>query len=107
MHKGLKTFVLATVIDMMHNEYIDSIIGGIVAPLFDGPVYFNYYPNFSVYTFDETIDHILQLQIQTTGFNMKKKSKIVLPPRTKVVSDTLIPFGWPSTIRLAETPSQV
>ena len=32
-HKGLNTFVLATVRDLTHNKYIDSIIGGIVAPL--------------------------------------------------------------------------
>lgn len=44
-----------------------------VAPLSNGPVYFDYYPNFSVYTFDEHIKDILQLQVQTIGLDMKKK----------------------------------
>ena len=63
VHKGLHTFVLATVRDMTHNKYTDSIIGGIVAPLSDGPMYFDCYPNFSVYVYDEIIVEILQLQI--------------------------------------------
>lgn len=65
--------MLATVRDLTHNKYIDSLIGGIVAPLSHGPVYFDCFPNFFVYTYDETIDQILQLQIQTTGFDMLKK----------------------------------
>jgi len=79
-HQGLNTFVLATVCDLTHNKYNDSLIGGIVAPLSHGPIYFDYYLNFSIYTFDETIDQILQLQIQATGFDMhQKRNNIALP----------------------------
>ena len=62
-HQGLDTYVLATVRDLNHNKYTESIIGGIVAPLSNGLVWFDCYPNFSVYVFDENIDKILQLQI--------------------------------------------
>ena len=37
-HQGLNTYVLATVRDLTHNKYTDSLIGGIVAPLSNGPV---------------------------------------------------------------------
>ena len=58
------------------------MIGGIVAPLSSGPVYFDYYPNFSVYVFDDHIKDIMQLQIQTSGFDMKKnKSNIYIQTR--------------------------
>lgn len=55
-HQGLNTFVLTTVHDLTHNKYTDSLIGSIVAPLSHGPIYFDCFPNFSIYVFDETID---------------------------------------------------
>lgn len=55
-HQGLNTFVLATIRDLTHNKYTDSLIGGIVAPLSHGPIYFDCFPNFSIYVFDKTID---------------------------------------------------
>lgn len=73
VHKGLNTFILSIVIDSTHNKYSNSLIGGMVAPLSDGPVYFDCYPIFFVYTFDEHIKDILQLQVQTTWFDMNKK----------------------------------
>ena len=101
IHKGLQTFVLATVRDLTHNKYTDSIIGGLVAPLSDGPVYFDCFPNFSVYTFDETIKDILQLQIHTMGFDMKgKRNNIAI--QTKACfrhTNTL----WPA---IRHTPSR-
>ena len=65
--------MLATVRDLTHNKYTDLLIGGIVAPISNGPVYFDCYPNFSIYVFDETIKSILQLQIQTNAFDMNKE----------------------------------
>ena len=64
VHPGVDAYVLATVRDLTHNKYTDSLIGGIVAPLSNGPVWFDCYPNFSVSIFDETLVDILQLQIQ-------------------------------------------
>lgn len=58
---------------MTHNKFTDSIIGGIVAPLSNGPVYFDCCPNFAVSVTDETLGDILKLQILTTGFDMKSK----------------------------------
>ena len=49
------------------------MIGGVVAPLSNGPVWFDCYPNFSVYSFDEHLADILKRQIKTTGFDMGSK----------------------------------
>lgn len=101
VHKGLKTFVLATVRDLTHNRYTDSIIGGIVASLSDGPVYFDCFPNFSIYVFDETIKDILQLQIHTTGFDMKRK-------RNNIAIQTKACFRHTNTLwpAIRHTPSR-
>jgi hypothetical protein len=67
---------------LTHDKFTDSIIGGIVAPLSNGPVYFDCYPNFSVYAFDETLGDILKLQIRTTGFSMNaKRTNIAIQAR--------------------------
>lgn len=58
---------------MTHNKFTDSIIGGIVAPLSNGPVYFDCCLNFAISVTDETLGDILKLQILTTGFDMKSK----------------------------------
>jgi hypothetical protein len=49
------SYVLCILRDLTHNKFTDSIIGGIVAPLSNGPVYFDCYPNFSVSVTDETL----------------------------------------------------
>ena len=72
-HKGLNTFVLCTIRDLTHNKFTDSLIGGVVAPLSNVPVWFDCYPNFSFYSFDEHLADILKLQIKTTGFDMRSK----------------------------------
>jgi len=73
VHRGINAYVLCTLRDLTHDKFTDSIIGGIVAPLSNGPVYFDCYPNFAVSAFDETLADILKLQILTTGFQMKAK----------------------------------
>ena len=70
VQKGIDSYVLCTVRDMNHNKFIDSLIGCIVAPLSNGPVYFDCFGNFSVYTFEKNLGDILKLQIRTTGFDM-------------------------------------
>lgn len=75
VHKGINAYVLCIIRDLTHDKFIDSIIGGIVAPLSNGPVYFDCYPNFVVSAFDETLGDILKLQILTTGFHMKAKRR--------------------------------
>jgi hypothetical protein len=77
VHKGINAYVLCILRDLTHNKFTDSIIGGIVAPLSNGPVYFDFYPNFSVSVTDETLGDILKLQILTTGFDMKGKRQNV------------------------------
>lgn len=51
-HTTLNTCVLATIGDLTHNKYTDSLIGGIIAPLSNDLVFLHYHPNFSVYVFD-------------------------------------------------------
>jgi hypothetical protein len=63
VHKGINAYALCIVRDLTHNKFTDSIIGGIVAPLSNGPVYFDCYPNFAVSATDETLGDILKLQI--------------------------------------------
>ena len=58
------------------------MIGGVVAPLSNGPVWLDCYPNFSVYYFDEHLADILKLQIKTTGFDMcSKRTNISIQTR--------------------------
>jgi hypothetical protein len=73
VHKGINAYVLCILRDMTHDKFTDSIIRGIVAPLSNGPVYFDCYPNFVVSVTDETLGDILKLQILTSSFQMKKK----------------------------------
>jgi hypothetical protein len=75
VHKGINAYVLCIIRDLTHNKFTDSIIAGIVAPLSNGPVYFDFYPNFVVSAYDETLGDILKLQILTTGFDMKTKRR--------------------------------
>lgn len=75
VHKGINAYVLCIIRDLTHEKFTDSIIGGIVAPLSNGPVYFDCYPNFTVSAFDETLGDILKLQILTIGFHMKAKRR--------------------------------
>jgi hypothetical protein len=82
VHKGIDAYALCTVRDMTHNKFTDSLIGGIVALLSNGPIYFDCYPNFSAYTFDENLGDILKLQIRTTGFDMcQTKTNISIQTR--------------------------
>jgi hypothetical protein len=73
VHKGINAYALCILRDMTHDKFTDSIIGGIVAPLSNGPVYFDCYPNFAASVTDETLGDILKLQILTSGFSMNKK----------------------------------
>ena len=38
--------------------------------IFQRPIYFNYYPNFAVSLTDETVLQTLELDIETSGYNM-------------------------------------
>ena len=38
--------------------------------LYKGPIYFSYYPNFAVSLTDETVLQTLELNIETSGYNM-------------------------------------
>ena len=87
--------------DLTHNKFTDSLIGGVVAPLSNGLVWFNCYLNFSVYSFDEHFADILKLQIKTTGFDMHIK-------RTNISIQTRGCFHHTNTMYLAvlHSPSQ-
>ena len=49
--KGINTSVLMCLWDARCKVFSDSILGMITASLYDGPVYFNCYPNISIYIY--------------------------------------------------------
>ena len=46
--------------------------------LYQGPIYFNCYPNFSVSLIDETILQTLELDIETSGYNMYEGAQLLV-----------------------------
>jgi hypothetical protein len=72
----------------------DSLLGIIESSLYEGHVYFNCHPNFSLSLFDPTLLHALELNIKTYGYNMMKGSQplaIVYEIYYKLMKTTLEP----------------
>jgi hypothetical protein len=62
--------------------------------LFQGPIYFNCYPNFAVSLTDETVLQTLELDIETSGYNMLEGAQhlvIVYRIYNKLMKTTLEP----------------
>jgi hypothetical protein len=51
------------------------LLGSIESSLYEGHVYFNCHPNFSLSLFNPTLLHALKLNIKTHGYNMIKGSQ--------------------------------
>ena len=49
--KGINASVLMCLRDARCKVFSDSILGMITASLYDGPIYFNCYPNISIYIY--------------------------------------------------------
>ena len=56
-------------------KFYDSILGMITASLYDGPIYFNCYPDISLALDDPNIVKALTLNILTSGYDMDEGSK--------------------------------
>jgi hypothetical protein len=68
--QGLNTSVLLCLRDNRFKIYKYALLGMVESSLFQGPIYFNCYPNFAVSLTDETVLQTLELDIETLGYNM-------------------------------------
>lgn len=74
--QGIKTFAFCCLLDQRWRDFGSAIIGGIQAPLSEGPISFDVYPNFSIALEDPHAIKSLVLGIQTAGYqNFEKKAK--------------------------------
>ena len=61
--------------DARFKDFCTSILGMITSSLFDGPIYFNYYPDLTLALDDPNIVKALTLNILTFGYDMDEGSK--------------------------------
>ena len=61
--------------DARFKNFKDNILGMITASLYDGPVYFNCYPDLTLALDDPNIVKTLTLNIASSGYNMEEGSK--------------------------------
>ena len=73
--KGINASVLMCFRDARFKNFKDSILGMITAFLFDGPVYFNCYPDLTLDLDDPNIVKDLTLNIASFGYHMEEGSK--------------------------------
>ena len=73
--KGINAFVLMCLRDARFKNFKDSILGMITASLYDGPLYFNCYPNLTLALDDPNIVKVLTLNIASSGYHMEEGSK--------------------------------
>ena len=73
--KGINASVLMCLRNARFKNFKDSILGIITASLYDGPVYFNCYPDFTLTLDDPNIVKTLTLNIASSGYHMEEGSK--------------------------------
>ena len=73
--KGINASVLMCLQDARFKNFKDSILGMITASLYDGPVYFNCYPDLTLALDDPNIVKVLTLNIDSFGYHMEECSK--------------------------------
>ena len=73
--KGINASVLMCLKDARFKDFHTSILGMITSSLFDGPVYFNCYPDITLALDDPNIVKALTLNILTSGYDMDEGSK--------------------------------
>jgi hypothetical protein len=92
--QGLNTSVLLCLRDGRFKIYRDALLGMVESTLFQGPIYFNCYPNFAVSLTDETVLQTLELDIETSGYNILEGAQplvIVYRIYYKLMKTTLEP----------------
>ena len=67
--------VLMCLCDARFKNFKDSILGMIIASLYDGLVYFNCYPDLTLTLDDSNIVKVLTLNIASSGYYMEEGSK--------------------------------
>ncbi|GAV82023.1 MP domain-containing protein, partial [Cephalotus follicularis] len=75
--QGLNTSILACLRDAKHLNFDDSLIGAIETSLCNRPVYFNGYPDLTIYLTDKYILETLKINIKLHGHNMLHGSEII------------------------------
>ena len=73
--KGINAFVLMCLRDARFKNFKDSILGMIIVSLYDGPVYFNCYPDLTLALDDPNIVKPLTLNIASFGYHMEEGNK--------------------------------
>ena len=73
--KGINASILMCLRDARFKKFYDSILGKIIASLYDGPVYFDCYPDISLALDDPNIVKALTLNVLTSGYDMDEGSK--------------------------------
>ena len=73
--KGINASVLMCLHYARFKNFKDSILGMITASLYDGPVYFNCYPDLTLALDDPNIVKTLTLNIASSGYHMEEGSK--------------------------------
>ncbi|GAV88916.1 LOW QUALITY PROTEIN: MP domain-containing protein, partial [Cephalotus follicularis] len=73
----LNTSILACLRDARHLNFDDSLIGAIETSLCNGPVYFDGYPDLTIYLTDKNILETLKINIKLHGYNMLPGSEII------------------------------
>ena len=68
--QGLYTSVFLGLRDGRFKIYEDALLGMVESSLYKGPIYFNCYPNFAISLTDETVLQTLELDIETSSYNM-------------------------------------
>lgn len=72
---GLNTSILVALRDCRHLNFNNSLKGLVETSLCEGPVYFNCYPNISVFLTDPGILDALILNIESKGYDMVASSR--------------------------------
>ena len=73
--KGINASILMCLRDARFKVFSDSIHGMITAFMYDGPIYFNRYPDITLALDDPNFVKALMLNILTSGYNMEEGSK--------------------------------
>ncbi|KAG7945450.1 hypothetical protein I3843_15G152200 [Carya illinoinensis] len=91
---GINASILLCLRDARHNQFETSILGMIQSSLFNGPVYFDCFPDLPLALNDPNILKALTLNIATSGYDMVKGSKplaVIYQIYYRVLKSTLNP----------------
>ncbi|KAK9983911.1 hypothetical protein SO802_033436 [Lithocarpus litseifolius] len=93
IRKGINASALMCLRDARFKKFKDSILGMITASLYDGPIYFDIYPDICLALDDPNIVKALTLNVLTSGYDMDEDAKIEVP---KMISweDVNLPKEW-------------